>query len=188
MTFILKVFWNVAIRLRSGLYVCLLKALQGTLITRIDWRCRLYGWITFGTVPTNVVIGACCSLGRHLFLATSKTGRIVLNEGCSINTGAHIVALTSIEIGSNTSIGEYVTIRDQNHRFADSGKPVRGQGYDAAPIKIGNNVWVGRGVFIGPGVEVGDGAIIGANSVVTSSIPALSIAAGAPARVIRMRT
>jgi len=38
-----------------------------------------------------------------------------------------------------------------------------------------------------PGVRIGDGAVVGAGSVVTRDVPAMAIAAGNPARVIRMR-
>ena len=52
-------------------------------------------------------------------------------------------------------------------------------------MTIGNAVWVGGGVTIGAGVTVGDGAIIAAGSVVTRDVPARTIAAGNPARVLR---
>lgn len=52
---------------------------------------------------------------------------------------------------------------------------------------VGNDVWIGQNVTVMPGVHIGDGAIIGANSVVASDIPAYSIAAGNPCRVIKKR-
>lgn len=52
---------------------------------------------------------------------------------------------------------------------------------------IGNDVWIGQNVTFLPGVNVGDGAIIGLNSTVTHNIPAYTIAAGNPAKVIRKR-
>lgn len=52
---------------------------------------------------------------------------------------------------------------------------------------IGNDVWIGQNVTFLPGVNVGDGAIIGLNSTVTRDIPAYTIAAGNPAKVIRAR-
>jgi acetyltransferase-like isoleucine patch superfamily enzyme len=54
-----------------------------------------------------------------------------------------------------------------------------------APVTIGNNVWLPWRVFVMPGVDIGDGATIGANSLVTRSIPAGALAAGAPAKVLR---
>ena len=51
--------------------------------------------------------------------------------------------------------------------------------------RIGENCFIGGRSIILPGVEIGDSCIIGAGSVVTRSIPAGSIAAGNPARIIR---
>ena len=53
---------------------------------------------------------------------------------------------------------------------------------------IGNNVWLGGNAVICPGVHIGDNAVIGAGSVVTRDIPAWSVAAGNPCRVIRKIT
>ena len=62
------------------------------------------------------------------------------------------------------------------------------QGFEEErPVTIGNDVWIGDRVIILAGVEIGDGCIIGAGSVVTKSIPAYSIAAGVPCKVIRSR-
>jgi maltose O-acetyltransferase len=55
----------------------------------------------------------------------------------------------------------------------------------AEPVKIGNHCWLGAGVTVCPGVTVGDNCVIGAGSVVTRDIPANSVAAGVPCRVIR---
>ena len=55
----------------------------------------------------------------------------------------------------------------------------------AKPVSIGNSVWIGGDVTILPGVTIGDNCTIGAGSVVTRDIPANSVAAGNPARVIK---
>ncbi len=52
---------------------------------------------------------------------------------------------------------------------------------------IGNDVWIGQDATIMPGVKIGNGAIIGTNSMVASDIPAYTIAAGNPAKIIRNR-
>jgi acetyltransferase-like isoleucine patch superfamily enzyme len=53
--------------------------------------------------------------------------------------------------------------------------------------RIGNDVWIGARATILAGIQVGDGAVIGTAAVVTKDVPAYSIAAGNPARVIRER-
>jgi acetyltransferase-like isoleucine patch superfamily enzyme len=54
-------------------------------------------------------------------------------------------------------------------------------------ITIGADCWIGTKAVITAGVTLGDGCVIGAGSVVTRDVPAGAIAAGVPARVIRMR-
>jgi acetyltransferase-like isoleucine patch superfamily enzyme len=53
------------------------------------------------------------------------------------------------------------------------------------PTRIGDNVWCGANVVVTGGVTIGERSVIGANSVVTADVPAGSIAAGSPARVLK---
>ena len=53
---------------------------------------------------------------------------------------------------------------------------------------IGDNVWIGGNSVICPGVTIASNTVIGAGSVVTRDIPAWSVAAGNPCRVIRAIT
>ena len=70
-----------------------------------------------------------------------------------------------------------MTIRDEPGHLAGVRRP--------GPVRIGDNVWFGVNCVVTGGVEIGDRAVIGANSVVTRDVPAGTIAAGAPAKVIR---
>jgi acetyltransferase-like isoleucine patch superfamily enzyme len=56
---------------------------------------------------------------------------------------------------------------------------------DSKPVVIGKNVWIGMYARISKGVTIGDNAIIAANAVVTKDVPANSIAAGNPARIVK---
>ena len=54
-----------------------------------------------------------------------------------------------------------------------------------APVTIADKVWIGFNVSVLKGVTIEEGAVVGACSVVTRDVPAYSLAAGNPARVIR---
>jgi acetyltransferase-like isoleucine patch superfamily enzyme len=51
--------------------------------------------------------------------------------------------------------------------------------------KIGRNCFIGARSIILPGIEIGDGSIVAAGAVVVKNVPANSIVAGNPAKVIR---
>lgn len=110
----------------------------------------------------------------------------------------HISHIGNCEIGAFCAIGGRLVVRSSNHhtsylnmqdwaqkKIIKSNMNVAGK--EKGGVVIGNAVWVGDSVIILPGVTIGDGAVIGAGSVVTNSIPAYSIAAGNPARVLRQR-
>ncbi|WP_276481353.1 acyltransferase [Paraflavitalea pollutisoli] len=114
-------------------------------------------------------------------------GSITLGENFVMNGYSRIVAHQRIEIGNNVVIARFVSILDHDHAFeknASDGSLVF-DGYNMAPIRIGNNVWLGDKVSILKGVTIGDNVIIGANAVVTKDIPSNTIAGGIPAKVIK---
>ena len=134
----------------------------------------------------NIIINKGCRISKGLELETNENGIIEIGQNVRINRFATIVSYSSISIGSNTLIGEFVSIRDANHGIK-KGQNVRDQNHESQPISIGEDVWIGRGSVILPGVNIGKGCIIGANSVVTKSIPNFQIAVGSPAKILRER-
>lgn len=96
-----------------------------------------------------------------------------------------IACMFSIKIGDNTQIGEFTSIRDNDHEYANVKENIISQGYKIAPIVISDNVWIGRGCAILKGVSIGRHSVIGANSVVTKDVPSYSVAVGSPAKVIK---
>jgi acetyltransferase-like isoleucine patch superfamily enzyme len=136
---------------------------------------------------THLILGKHCRLGRDAFFDTPAGGRIEIGDDVIINRGCVLVSYSHITIGSDTLIGEYVSIRDANHG-TDIGLPIRLQPHSSSPILIGSDVWIGRGAIVLKGVTIGDGAIIAANSVVTRDVPPAAIVAGAPAKLLRYRT
>lgn len=97
-----------------------------------------------------------------------------------------------VTIGNNANFGPNATIVTPLHPLIaaerrmmldQDGNPAR-LCY-AKPVTVGNDVWLGANVTICGGVTIGDGCVIGAGSVVTKDIPANSVAAGVPCKVLR---
>lgn len=114
-----------------------------------------------------------CEFGRNITIGSN----FYANFDCIMLDGAEI------EIGDDVLFGPRVGIYTTNHAI-DPAERAAGVCI-AKPVKIGNKVWIGAGVHVNQGVQIGDGAIVGSGSVVTKSIPANTIAAGVPCRVIR---
>lgn len=184
---VVRLVWRLKRESASMLRWVYYASLPGAFFKSLGWGTRFFGKVRFGSVEGNIKVGRNCWMGHEVFLSAARGGFIVIEDGVSLNTGCHVVAVFGITIGSNARVGEYCSIRDQDHQFGLTDMPVKDQGFSGAPVKIGRDVWIGRGVFVGSGVEIGDGAVIGANSVVTKSIPAFAVAVGSPARVIHMR-
>jgi maltose O-acetyltransferase len=108
-----------------------------------------------------------------------KRASLVVGDRCFFNEGINLCSTTRIEIGAHCLIGDHVKIIDSTFHDVSPAKPKKN-----APIVLGRNVWVGIGCTILPGVTIGDHAVIAAGSIVTKSVPARSIAAGVPAKVV----
>ena len=117
---------------------------------------------------------------------------IMIGNNVTITDRCYISCANRIEIGDGVLFGPNVFIVDNFHgnisieeiEIPPNERPLFRKGR----VKIGSNVWIGRNVCVMPGVSIGDNAIIGANAVVTHDIPANSVAAGIPAKVIRKLT
>jgi acetyltransferase-like isoleucine patch superfamily enzyme len=182
-----KCWWRFWREFRSLVRWVYFATLPGAYFRRVGWGTKFFGPVRFGSVEGNITLGRNCWIGYDVFFSASRGSAINLADGCCFNTGCHIVSMYGITMGPNSTLGEYCSVRDQNHKFDSVDTPVSKQGYFGSPIRIGRDVRIGRGVYIGPGVEIGDCAVVGPNSVVTKNIPPLAIAVGSPARVVGMR-
>jgi acetyltransferase-like isoleucine patch superfamily enzyme len=100
----------------------------------------------------------------------------------SINQCCTIYDMSGVDIGDGVMIGPNVNIITTGHAL----EPSRRRAYvEAKPIAIEKNVWIATGVTVIGGVTIGANSVIAAGSVVTKDIPANSLAAGVPAKVIR---
>ncbi len=101
--------------------------------------------------------------------------RVFINSGCKFQDQG------GITIGDDVLIGHNCVIATLNHVM----DPDRRADMTAAPVSIGNKVWIGANVTILQGVTIGDGAIIAAGAVVTRDVPPRTIAGGVPAKVLK---
>lgn len=108
---------------------------------------------------------------------------IRIGSRCFVNFGLVALDVATISIGDDVLIGPNVQLLTPKHPL-DPG--LRREKWEAAaPIVIGDNVWLGGGVIVCPGVIVGANTVVGAGAVVTRSLPADVLALGNPARVVR---
>ncbi|MDA9339392.1 acyltransferase [Polaribacter sp.] len=109
--------------------------------------------------------------------------KIKLGNNIRINNNLFICAVNYIEIGTNTLIGQGVTIMDfEAHGIQPSKRREIGE---IGKVIIGNNVWVGNNVMILKNSEIGDNTIIAAGAVVSGKFPENVIVGGVPAKIIR---
>jgi acetyltransferase-like isoleucine patch superfamily enzyme len=121
-----------------------------------------------------------------VWITAPSPGRVRIGAGTFLNLGVMVAAAELVEIGDHCMFANGCFITDANHRFDDPDIPVTWQGFTSkGPTRVGDNVWCGAHVVITSGVTVGERCVIGANSVVTTDLPPFSIAAGAPARVLK---
>jgi acetyltransferase-like isoleucine patch superfamily enzyme len=131
-------------------------------------------------------IGANTLLEPGVWITAPGDARVTIGSGTFLNLGVMIAAMELVEIGDHCMFANGCFVTDANHRFSDPELPVTWQGFTTkGPTRVGDNVWCGAHVVITSGVTIGERCVIGANSVVTEDLPPYSIAAGAPAKVLR---
>jgi acetyltransferase-like isoleucine patch superfamily enzyme len=148
-------------------------------------------------------IGATFGRGSSTYLGTmfdvGRRGTVHIGSFALLN-GVRVICDDRIEVGDYALIAWNVVLMDtyrlpfdvENRRCSlrryAADRTWHEDDTAAKPIRIGNNVWVGFDCCILPGVTIGEGSVIGARSVVTTDVPAYSVAVGNPARVIRQLT
>ncbi len=125
----------------------------------------------------------------HYGIHTALGDRNFFNYNTTIQDDAPVT------IGNDNNFGPNLTIVTPVHPLLpDERRLMRNENGElkrlcyAKPVVIGNDCWFGAGVTVCPGVTIGDNCVVGAGSVVTRDIPANSLAAGVPCKVLRAIT
>ena len=138
------------------------------------------------------------------FIFESEQGKITIGNHSYIGGGAYI-SRSSITIGNNVTIAWGGTVYDHDSHsldYMERRKDIddelndirNGRNFiqnkdwsnvNSKPIVIKDDAWIGMNVIILKGVTIGEGAIVGAGSVVTKDVPAWTVVAGNPAKVVK---
>lgn len=140
----------------------------------------------------GISIGNNTSIGAQSRLVVATTfnqlGKgIRIGNNVGIGEFAYLGGAGGLSIGDGCIIGQYLSCHPENHNFQDLSEEIRHQGTTRKGILIGRNCWFGSKVTVLDGVTIGDGCVIAAGSVVTKDVPAESVVAGVPAKVIKYR-
>jgi acetyltransferase-like isoleucine patch superfamily enzyme len=183
----------VDLSLQRVFHVAVRRAFPGAAKLCMHRSARLVGRdrITIGNNFTALV-------GLRLEAVTEYAGstympRIVIKDDVTLNDYVHIGATNYVEIGNNVLVASKVFISDHihgNYGGSTASSPLQAPALRALTrdksVVIEDNVWLCEGVSVLPGVRIGYGSIIAAHSVVTKDIPPMCIAAGIPAKVVKM--
>ena len=128
-------------------------------------------------------------LHRDVIVQTGQNGSVIIGSDTHIQPRCLFSAFMGpIRIGRLGEIAPNCAFYSYDHGY-QANEPIRSQPMQTkGGIVIEDDVWLGFGVIVLDGVRIGKGAVIGAGAVVTKDIPEGAIAAGIPARVIKMRS
>lgn len=192
-----RYIWSYKIQLwLKNKYYALNSLWLSSLFRKCPHSVRFHGVDSFRGAD-RIEIGEHGCLWAHLYLTAwpefsdneNDETMIKVGSNCSIGAFNHITATNKIVIGDNLLTGKWVTISDNNHGTTSQADlslpPIERKVVSKGPVIIGNNVWIGDKATILAGVTIGDGAVIAANTVVTKDVPAYSVCAGNPGKIIK---
>jgi UDP-2-acetamido-3-amino-2,3-dideoxy-glucuronate N-acetyltransferase len=117
------------------------------------------------------------------FVEVQKGARI--GHHCKVSS--HTFICEGVTVEDDVFIGHGVNFINDNYPRATTaaGKLQGDSDWQVAPTVVQRGASIGTGATILGGVQIGPRAIVGAGSVVTRDVPADTIVAGNPARIIR---
>lgn len=125
----------------------------------------------------KLIYGKAISWGKRITfrknfnILISKGAKMEIGQRCFFNNGCSLNCLEKIKIGDRCIFGEGVKIYDHNHKFRDTSRPIKEQGFSTAPVEIGNDCWICSNVTILKGVKIGNHCVIGAGCLIYKDIP-----------------
>lgn len=116
-------------------------------------------------------------------VVNNGVGPVRIGDHSRVGIGS--VVIGPVTIGSQVIIAQHVVMSGLNHSYEDIRVPIRQQPVTCRPVVIDDECWIGANVVITAGVHIGRHAVVAAGSVVTKDVPAYSVVAGNPARLLK---
>ena len=131
-------------------------------------------------------------VGRFVWIGNGNAircheGHLGIGDKTVFGSNNVVNCYLDVEIGAECIFADWIYLTDFDHRFEEPDVPIRSQGIDTSPVRIGDGVWIGEKATILRGVTVGEGAVIGSHALVTADVPPGAIVGGVPARVLKTR-
>lgn len=105
--------------------------------------------------------------------------------GSHSRIGLNNTIIGPVCIGNHVNIAQNVVISGLNHNYLDPDKTIISQGITTSEIIIENDVWIGANTTILAGSRIGRHSVIAAGSTVINNVPAYSVVAGNPGKIIK---
>lgn len=138
------------------------------------------GWRAFLLRRFGAKVGPACTIRRTA--SVYYPWLFEMGAVSALGDGAVIYNLGRVTIGDRVVISQEAYLCAGTHDYTRKSMPLL-----TPPIAVGDDAWVCARAFVCPGVTVGEGAIVGAAAVATRDVPAWTIVAGNPARVVKPR-
>ncbi len=166
-------------------------------IDKVGTGCRISDTVTVYTDLSHkkrgrIVLGDDVILLDHVRLVTGDTRTnkgafIHMGSRIIVNVGCYLSGEGGLQIEDEVLIGPGAKLLSAGHDYDHEPVSIYQHGLTYGTVTVEKGAWIGAGATILEGVTVGKGAVVGAASVVTKDVPAFSVVAGNPARVIKWR-
>ncbi len=141
-----------------------------------------------GVNNNGIAIGNNVFLGRNT-IVSCKDGNVILEDGVNVGFNCELYSASTVVLRKNALVSAYCyfvggggyDLERHDISFAEQ------EGLDSRGIEVGADTWIGARTTALDGISIGQGAVVAAGSLLREDVPALTIVAGVPARIVRKR-
>ena len=173
----------------KSLYLGMIQALTRLAFVEREFPSSISLWARLDVIPRakhherhKLVMGKKTLIESSCVVCTWH-GDVILKDEASI--GIDSIVMGPVVIGEGSVCSQNCFISGQSHHYEDVSLNFLRQGVQTSWVIIGKNTWIGANSVILPGVKIGDNSVIGAGSTIIENVPAYSVVAGNPGKIIK---